>query len=337
MSSQLISVVVPVYNEAGNIEPCLRGLWSALQETAHEILVCYDFDQDDTLPAIAAMGDAPPSLRLVKNDLGRGAAFALRAGFAAARGDVVVVTMADLSDPPEPIVEMVRRVREDGVAVVCGSRYMRGGSQTGGPWVKSTLSRTACLALKWVAGMGTHDATNNFKAYSAQFLAATKVESDQAFDIALELATKAHLSGAGVGEVPSSWVDRSAGDSRFQVWAWMPSYLRWWLRAMAAPLVVWAVLVGLGSASILIRSELELSSLGAWSPLLGVAAATACIETVRRIRGRMVLADVVLPLAWLLPAWLDWSWTGFESGAVLAAVVLGLGAASALSWTARRR
>ena len=88
MPSQLISVVVPVYNEAGNIEPCLRGLWSVLEGIEHEILVCYDFEEDDTLPAIAAMPDAPPSVRLVKNDLGRGAAFALRAGFAAAAGDV---------------------------------------------------------------------------------------------------------------------------------------------------------------------------------------------------------------------------------------------------------
>jgi len=297
MPEELISVVVPVYNEAGNIEPCLRGLWKHLAGTPHEILVCYDFDEDDTLPAIAAMPDAPPSVRPVKNDLGRGAAFALRAGFAAARGDVVVVTMADLADPPEPIRDMARLVRQRRLAVVCGSRYMRGGSQSGGPWLKSTLSRVACLALRWVAGMGTHDATNNFKAYSASFLERTAIQSDQAFDIALELATKAHLAGEGVGEVPTSWVDRSAGDSRFRVWAWMPSYLRWWLRAMAAPLVVWAAfaLLALGAFA------------GPPSPAVGaaatagmVAAAAVCLLLVRRSRGRMLFADVLIPLVWIL-------------------------------------
>lgn len=320
MSSQLISVVVPVYNEAGNIEPCLRGLWASLSEEPHEILVCYDFEEDDTLPAIAAMGDAPPTVRLVKNDLGRGAAFALRAGFAAALGDVVVVTMADLSDPPEPIVEMARLVREEHLAVVCGSRYMPGGSQTGGPWVKSTLSRIACLALRWVAGMGTHDATNNFKAYAQSFLARTEIQSTHAFDIALELATKAHLTGAGVGQVPSSWVDRSAGDSRFQVWAWMPSYLRWWLRAMAAPLVVWGTLVAV-AAVVLSNSSAQVPGVY----LLLALAAGVSILLVRAHRGRMRFMDAVIPILWLVTPSLERGQLSFiDDVALYAAVPLGV-------------
>ena len=233
MSIERISVVLPVYNERDNIAPCLRGLWGALREHEHEILICYDFDEDTTLAALRAMPDAPPTVRLVKNDLGRGAANALRAGFAAATGDVVVTTMADLSDPPELIPVMATQMRRDGAAVVSGSRYMSGGSQTGGPWVKSTFSRAACLLLRLVAGLGTHDATTNFKAYSREFLARTPVESTAAFDIALELTVKAHLAGEVVGQVPSSWVERSHGASRFKVWAWAPQYLRWWGRAMA--------------------------------------------------------------------------------------------------------
>ena len=75
---RLISVVVPVYNEADNIAACLTRLAAALETEPHEILVCYDFDADRTLPAIAAMPDRPAAVRLVKNDLGKGVAFALR-------------------------------------------------------------------------------------------------------------------------------------------------------------------------------------------------------------------------------------------------------------------
>src|SRR6058998_2432280 len=99
MPRTCISVVLPVYDERENIAACLRGLWGALAAVEHEILVCYDFDEDSTLPVIAAMPDRPPSVRLVRNTLGRGAPNAIRAGFAAAQGDVVVTTMADLSDP----------------------------------------------------------------------------------------------------------------------------------------------------------------------------------------------------------------------------------------------
>jgi glycosyltransferase involved in cell wall biosynthesis len=76
-AEKLISVVLPVYNEAENIQACLRGLWSALKDVPHEILICYDFDGDSTLPAVANMNDKPATVRLVKNDLGRGVAFAM--------------------------------------------------------------------------------------------------------------------------------------------------------------------------------------------------------------------------------------------------------------------
>ena len=160
-TESLVSIVIPVYNEGENIQICLRRLWAALASTPHEILVCYDFDADATLPAIRAMADCPPSLRLVKNDLGRGVAYALQAGFRRP-GDVIVTTMADLSDPPDVIPAIVQKVRQEGADVVSGSAYMRGGSQTGGPLLKRTLSHLAGLGLHWLTGMKTCDPTTNF-------------------------------------------------------------------------------------------------------------------------------------------------------------------------------
>lgn len=238
MNAARISVVLPVYNEDQNIQACLRGLWDALRGFDHEILVCYDFDEDRTLPAIASMTDRPPTVKLVKNDVGPGVAGALRAGFRAASGDVVVTTMADLSDPPAAIPAMVEKIRRDGADVVSGSRYMKGGSQTGGPKLKRFLSRAAGLSLHWIAGIGTHDVTTNFRAYRASFLRRVEVESRGGFEVATELTVKAHLEGLKVGEVASSWTDRTAGESRFRLRAWLPRYLRWYGRAMAAPVLV---------------------------------------------------------------------------------------------------
>ncbi len=232
-----ISVVLPVYNERESIAPCLRGLASALAGEEHEILVCHDTDEDTTLPAIAAMPDRPASVRLVRNTLGRGALNAIRSGFAAASGDVVVTSMADLSDPPELIPRMAEKIR-DGADVVAGSRYMRGGSQKGGPWLKRTLSRIAGVSLRWISGIGTHDSTSNFRAYSKTFLDSVTIESRAGFEIALELTVKAHLAGRKVDEVPSSWVERESGKSNFKLWKWLPSYLRWYLRAAIEPAIV---------------------------------------------------------------------------------------------------
>jgi len=244
MTTPCVSVIVPVYNEDGNIAACLRGLSRALGDLEHEILVCYDFDEDRTLPAIAAMPDKPPQVKLVKNELGRGAASAIRAGLRAARGDVLAVTMADLSDPPEVIPLMARKIREEGADVVGGSRYMAGGSQSGGPPLKTFLSRAAGLSLYWVAGLGTHDATTNFRAYSRRLLERVEVESRYGMELALELTVKAHRLGLKVDEVPSSWKDRTAGESRFRLLTWLPRYLRWYFRAMRGPLLAWTLLAG---------------------------------------------------------------------------------------------
>ncbi len=242
MTHELVSIVLPVYNEDENIQECLRRLSQALGGLDYEILVCYDFDEDTTLGAVARMDTPPATVRFVKNTIGPGVANAIKAGFKAATGDVIVTTMADLSDPPEVIPAMVEKIRAEGADVVSASRYMKGGSQTGGPLLKRLLSRTAGLSLHWLTGLATHDATNNFRAYSRTFLENTAMESDKGFEVALELTVKAHLAGFKVAEVASTWVDRSAGQSRFRMWRWMPRYLKWYIRAMAAPAFVWGVL-----------------------------------------------------------------------------------------------
>ncbi|MCC7366860.1 MAG: glycosyltransferase [Chloroflexi bacterium] len=238
-ADDLVSVVLPVYNERENIQPCVRGLSSALQGIPHELLVCYDYDEDSTLAALDAMPDRPPTIRLIRNKLGKGVANAMVAGFAAARGDVIVTSMADLSDPPSVIQAMVEKVREHGADVVSGSRYMRGGSQIGGPRIKRMMSRATGLSLHYATGLPTHDATTNFRAYSRRFVQAVPIESDRGFEVALELTTKAHRLGYRVDEVPSSWKDRSAGESNFDLAGWLPAYLRWYGAAMATPMLRW--------------------------------------------------------------------------------------------------
>ncbi|OBK43391.1 glycosyltransferase [Mycobacterium sp. 1081908.1] len=244
---RLASVVIPVYNEGENIQVCVRRLTEALADTPHELLVCYDFDEDSTLPALDAMPDRPESVRLVRNSLGKGVANALIAGFAAARGDVVVTSMADLSDPPSVIPLMVAKIREEGADVVSGSRYMPGGTQRGGPRLKTLMSRTAGLSLHYVGRLPTHDATTNFRAYSRRFLQEVPVESGRGFEVGLELTTKAHLLGYRIDEVPSSWDDRTAGTSKFDLVGWLPAYLHWYGLAMRRPLLQWT---GGGMASL---------------------------------------------------------------------------------------
>jgi glycosyltransferase involved in cell wall biosynthesis len=228
----VLSVVIPVYNEGEAVAPVLRSLSDALR-TPHELVVVYDFDGDTTVPVVERLAADIPELRALRNDLGRGVLNAMKAGIAGTTGELVLISMADGSDEPglvEPMVAMAR----GGAAVVAASRYMRGGRQIGGPLVKRTLSRAAGLSLHWLAGVPTHDPTNNFKLYRRDFLDSITIESEAGFELALELTVKATIAGRRVAELPTVWRDRTAGQSNFKLRKWLPHYLRWYVAALRA-------------------------------------------------------------------------------------------------------
>ena len=225
-SAPVLSIVMPVFNEGEAVEPVLRSL-SDFVTTPREILVVWDFDADTTKPVVERLAPDIPGLRGVRNDLGRGVLNAMKAGIAESRGEYVLISMADGSDEPHLIDQMVALARE-GADVVAGSRYMRGGRQVGGPRLKRLLSRAAGLTLHWIAGVPTHDATNNFKLYSRRFLESTTIESTAGFELALELTIKATLAKRRVAEVPTTWRDRTAGQSNFKLRKWLPHYLHWY-------------------------------------------------------------------------------------------------------------
>lgn len=226
-----LSIVVPVYNEGENVVPTLRGIVEQTRTRPLEVLVVHDFDEDSTVPVVKRLQSQLPELRLYKNTLGRGVLNAMKSGLRAARAPYVLITMGDGSDNPADIDPMYQLARA-GADVVAGSRYMRGGHQVGGPLLKRTMSRTAGLSLHWLGGLPVHDATSNFRLYSKRLLNQVTIESRGGFELGLELTVKAYRLGMRVAEVPTTWRDRTTGESRFKLWKWLPRYLHWYWRGM---------------------------------------------------------------------------------------------------------
>ena len=227
----MLDIVIPVYNEALNIERCLNEL--ALKvKVPFKVLVVYDFDEDNTLPVIKNIKNGYNfSISLIKNNIGKGPLNAIKAGLNASNGDAVLVSMADLSDDIK-IVDDMYRLLINGADIVCGSRYMKGGRQIGGPFIKKNMSKIAGLSLYYLVGIPTHDATNSFKMYSRKIIDNLKIESDKGFVLGLEYTVKAFLKGYIIKEIPTVWMDREAGKSRFKIMAWLLSYLKWYFIAI---------------------------------------------------------------------------------------------------------
>jgi glycosyltransferase involved in cell wall biosynthesis len=222
-----LDIVVPVYNEGANIARLLEAVERDIA-SPKRLWCVYDSDDDDTLPVLAeASGSLTFPVTALKNAYGSGALGAIRTGLDHAPGEAVLVTMADLSDTLTSADAMYALVRQ-GCAVAAGSRYMKGGCQTGGPWIKGLMSRCAGVSLHVLTGLPTHDVTNSFKCYRTDMLREIEIESSGGFEIGMEITVKAYLEGWPVGEVPAGWEDRAAGESRFQLMAWLPRYLHWY-------------------------------------------------------------------------------------------------------------
>ena len=230
----LLNIVIPVYNEAENIKNTISEINQRVS-TPHKIFIIYDFDEDNTLPVARNLMKKQNNIELVKNKYGKGVLNAIKTGFENIKEGVILVVMADLSDDLSKVDEMFEKISE-GYDIVCGSRYMKGGKQIGGPRFKKLLSRLAGVSLHYLTGIPTHDITNSFKMYTKKVLDDIKIESNGGFELGMEIVIKAFFKGYKITEVPCVWGDRSAGKSRFKLWEWLPKYIYWYLFAISGSL-----------------------------------------------------------------------------------------------------
>jgi dolichol-phosphate mannosyltransferase len=227
-----LDIIIPVYNEGANILQTLQSIIRDVKTPFH-VLICYDRDDDDTLPAIESNRVALGALTiaLVRNK-GRGAHGAVLTGFTGSSSPFAVVLPAD-DDYNASILDAMVAQAESGCDIVCASRFMPGGSMIGCPWLKAMLVRTGNFTLYHFGRLPTRDASNGFRLFSRRVMDEIAIESDQGFCYSIELLVKCHRLGWRIEEIPAQWYEREHGASRFAVIKWLPAYLRWYLYAFA--------------------------------------------------------------------------------------------------------
>jgi glycosyltransferase involved in cell wall biosynthesis len=224
-----VTIIIPAYREGEKIISTLERLVESIT-IPFECLVIIDEIDDSTIKYVNKFSELNSNFCYIANDLGKGPALAIKKGFEIAKAPTAIVTMADGSDDPRLINDLVRLV-ERGVVIAAASRYMPGGQQIGAPRIKSALSKFAGKTLYWFTGVGTHDATNSFKAYSVSFVRRVGIHSNQGFELGLELVSKANRSGEKIAQLPTIWIERESGKSNFKLIKWLPDYLAWYFFA----------------------------------------------------------------------------------------------------------
>ena len=207
-----LSLVVPAYDESARISDSLRAMGSYLADQPYdaEIVVVDDGSRDGTAGVVReiASGVSVP-LRVLRYARNRGKGAALKVGFAAAIGDVILFSDADLSTPIEEIAPLLARI-EDGADLVIGSRHMRGSAvEQRQPWYRTAMGSVFTLIVRATIA-DVSDATCGFKAYRAEVgrdLFSRLRVYDWSFDA--ELLYLARRAGYRLDEVPVRWADRA--------------------------------------------------------------------------------------------------------------------------------
>ena len=215
------SLIIPCKEEGENFLTILKRFEENIKDDT-EIIVILDSKEDSTYQFIKN-SDTNARIEINNNE---GVASAINHGIQAAVGKFICIAMGDGSDDPTQVEELLMLV-ERGLSIAVASRYSRGGQFIGNKNLKYLLSKYSGKFLNLFFSLNTKDPTNMFKAYNREFLQIVGIESDNGFTLGLEMIVKAKLNNYKVGEIPTIWIDRNFGESKFKFKQFLPSYIFW--------------------------------------------------------------------------------------------------------------
>ena len=209
-------VVVPTYQEVGNVEELLRRCRAALPRG--EVLIVDDGSPDGTADRAEELARELGCVSVLRRRSKDGLGAAYRAGFSwgIERGFEVLVEMdADLQHDPAALPSLLHRI-EEGADLVIGSRYVEGGSIPAWSWHRRALSRYGNRYAAFVLGLPVTDATSGYRAYHVNALRLLDTSAFRAdgYGFQIETAYRVHRAGGRIVEVPIAFHERVAGASK---------------------------------------------------------------------------------------------------------------------------
>lgn len=219
--SRRVVVVIPTYNEAGNIETVLAGVIEAVPDVS--ILVVDDNSPDGTAELVEEFARKLPAknsgfVKVHRRESKAGLGAAYRDGFARAieLGATMCVQMdADLSHNPMYLPAIISVV-DMGADASLGSRYIPGGRIENWPPLRRFLSRWGNRFAAGMLGLAINDATSGYRAYSRSILERMDFPSVEAegYGFQVEMSHRAVRCGGRIVEVPILFTDRVVGESK---------------------------------------------------------------------------------------------------------------------------
>jgi len=205
---ETLSVLIPIYNEEGNLSLLFDNLDLALKKTerAYEIIFVDDGSSDGSLEILLDIREKNSNIKIISFSRNFGQTAALSAGIDCSKGDIIIPMDGDLQADPEDILPLLQKI-EEGYDVVSGWRKDRKD-----PFLTRRLpSMIANKIISWIGGVHLHDYGCTLKAYKRDILKNIKLYGEMHRFIPIY----AQWIGARVSEIPVRHFPRGSGASKY--------------------------------------------------------------------------------------------------------------------------
>ena len=213
--NELLSIVVPVYNEENTVRAVIERLLSIELPVRREILVVNDGSTDGTRGVLDALPTAGDTLRIVHAEVNGGKGRAIRTGFEQARGTIVAIQDADLELDPAQLASLVQPILAGETKVVYGSRFLHGSQ--GAPWLSVAANRFLTALTNVLYGSRLTDMETCYKVMRSDVARDLRLEANR-FDIEPEITGKLLRAGHHIVERPVRFEPRSRAQGKKIGW-----------------------------------------------------------------------------------------------------------------------
>lgn len=215
-----ISIVIPTYNEEGNIKTLLEKTIEIFKSIpiSFELIVVDDNSKDKTRPLVKELQKTNPQIILIERNNERGLATALTHGYNASRGEYLGAMDADLAHDPKHLPEMIKLLDSEEADFVIGSRYMKGASFKGKPLLNRMASLIGQFLIKIFLGLNIKDTSNNYRVFKKEIWRKIQNRLHPDGNIMLtEIVYLASKNNFKIKEIPILYIERRAGKSKLSV------------------------------------------------------------------------------------------------------------------------
>lgn len=214
---QTLSIVMPVYNEARTVSTVIERVQNVEVPLRKEIIVVDDCSSDGTRGILQELAAKYPNIRLLFHDRNQGKGAALRTGFQAATGDIILIQDADLEYDPREYMHLLQPILEGHADVVYGSRFLGGGPHRVAFFWHYVGNKILTTLSNMMTNLNLTDMEVCYKVFRREVLQGIQIRENR-FGFEPEITAKIARRKWRIYEVPISYYGRDYSEGKKITW-----------------------------------------------------------------------------------------------------------------------